>query len=349
MTGRGRHHRRLFHRGRLGAGSGKTPGSGRHIRGSRQSSILRPLDTAAIVKSVQKTNRIVTVEEGWPFAGIGAEIASVCMEQAFDYLDAPVTRVTGEDAHAICEDPRTWPRRVRKIAKAAKAVCYASWEATTMAVQILMPALSPTMTKGIGELVETGRRRDRERDVIAEIETDKATMEVEAVDEGTLGKILVAAGTEGVAVNQPIAILLEEGEDDGAMDGLDAARRRRATLPGGGTGAFVRAGPAFPRPGKRSDRTFASITGGWPFERFGYRRRSGSALRPGRETRRGPGRSGPRRGRSAAARCRLRSDKTNRGGLPAAPGRTSTKFPIQHAESYREASGGKRPPFPIGI
>ena len=59
---------------------------------------------------------------------------------------------------------------------------------------------------------------ERGRDVIAEIETDKATMEVEAVDEGRLGKILVAEGTEGVAVNQPIAILLEEGEDESALE-----------------------------------------------------------------------------------------------------------------------------------
>lgn len=82
-----------------------------------------------------------------------------------------------------------------------------------MPIQILMPALSPTMTEGNlakwlkaeGDAVESG-------DVIAEIETDKATMEVEAVDEGTMGKIVVPAGTEGVAVNQVIAVLLEEGE-----------------------------------------------------------------------------------------------------------------------------------------
>jgi pyruvate dehydrogenase E2 component (dihydrolipoamide acetyltransferase) len=87
-----------------------------------------------------------------------------------------------------------------------------------MPIQILMPALSPTMTDGKlakwhkkeGDAVESG-------DVLAEIETDKATMEVEAVDEGTLGKILVAEGTEGVAVNQPIALLLEEGEDKSAL------------------------------------------------------------------------------------------------------------------------------------
>ncbi|HQT84825.1 MAG: pyruvate dehydrogenase complex dihydrolipoamide acetyltransferase [Acidiphilium sp. 37-64-53] len=82
-----------------------------------------------------------------------------------------------------------------------------------MATNILMPALSPTMTEGTlakwlkqeGDTIKSG-------DVIAEIETDKATMEVEAVDEGVLGKILVAAGTEGVAVNAPIAVLVDAGE-----------------------------------------------------------------------------------------------------------------------------------------
>jgi pyruvate dehydrogenase E1 component beta subunit len=83
-----------------------------------------------------------------------------------------------------------------------------------MATQILMPALSPTMTEGNlakwlkkeGDVVKAG-------DVLAEIETDKATMEVEAVDEGILGKILVSEGTQGVAVNTPIAVLVNEGED----------------------------------------------------------------------------------------------------------------------------------------
>ena len=83
-----------------------------------------------------------------------------------------------------------------------------------MATEILMPALSPTMEEGTlakwlvkeGDTVSSG-------DIIAEIETDKATMEFEAVDEGTIGKILVAEGTEGVKVNTPIAVMLEEGED----------------------------------------------------------------------------------------------------------------------------------------
>lgn len=83
-----------------------------------------------------------------------------------------------------------------------------------MAIEILMPALSPTMEEGTlakwlvkeGDTVEAG-------DIIAEIETDKATMEVDAVDEGIVGKILIAEGTEGVKVNTPIAILVEEGEE----------------------------------------------------------------------------------------------------------------------------------------
>src|SRR5436190_15992708 len=82
-----------------------------------------------------------------------------------------------------------------------------------MPIQVLMPALSPTMEKGNlagwlkkeGETIKAG-------DVIAEIETDKATMEVEAVDEGVLGRILVQDGTEGVKVNEPIAVLVGAGE-----------------------------------------------------------------------------------------------------------------------------------------
>ena len=92
-----------------------------------------------------------------------------------------------------------------------------------MTIQILMPALSPTMEEGTlakwnvkeGDKVSSG-------DVIAEIETDKATMEFEAVDEGVIGKILIEEGTEGVKVNTPIAVLLEEGEDASAADSAGA-------------------------------------------------------------------------------------------------------------------------------
>ncbi len=82
-----------------------------------------------------------------------------------------------------------------------------------MSVNILMPALSPTMTEGtLSKWVKKEGDAVKAGDVIAEIETDKATMEVEAVDEGVIGKLLVAEGAENVAVNTPIAVLLEDGE-----------------------------------------------------------------------------------------------------------------------------------------
>jgi pyruvate dehydrogenase E1 component beta subunit len=93
-----------------------------------------------------------------------------------------------------------------------------------MPTPILMPALSPTMTEGnLARWVKNEGDQVRSGDVIAEIETDKATMEVEAVDEGILGRILVQAGTEGVAVNTPIAMLLAEGEDKSALDQVPPA------------------------------------------------------------------------------------------------------------------------------
>jgi pyruvate dehydrogenase E1 component beta subunit len=93
-----------------------------------------------------------------------------------------------------------------------------------MPVQILMPALSPTMEEGkLAKWLKSEGDEVAPGDVIAEIETDKATMEVEAVDEGRLGKILVPAGTEGVKVNTPIAVLVADGEDAGAVQGAVAS------------------------------------------------------------------------------------------------------------------------------
>lgn len=88
-----------------------------------------------------------------------------------------------------------------------------------MPISILMPALSPTMTEGkLAKWTKKEGDKVKPGEVIAEIETDKATMEVEAVDSGKLGKILVPAGTEGVPVNKLIAVLLEDGEDASAID-----------------------------------------------------------------------------------------------------------------------------------
>jgi pyruvate dehydrogenase E1 component beta subunit len=87
-----------------------------------------------------------------------------------------------------------------------------------MPIQVLMPALSPTMEKGnLAKWLKHEGDKVKSGDVIAEIETDKATMEVEAVDEGTLGKILVPEGTADVAVNTPIAVILSDGEDASAI------------------------------------------------------------------------------------------------------------------------------------
>mgnify|MGYP000872348660 CR=1 FL=1 len=122
-----------------------------------------------------------------------------------------------------------------------------------MSIQILMPALSPTMTEGKlskwlkkeGDTVKAGQ-------VIAEIETDKATMEVEAVDEGVIGKILVAAGTEGVKVNTPIAVLLEEGES--------AADVKAAPVPGKKEGTPT--GAPYSAPASCSLRPEPKVTAG---------------------------------------------------------------------------------------
>ena len=126
-----------------------------------------------------------------------------------------------------------------------------------MPIEILMPALSPTMTEGNlakwhkseGDAVVSG-------DIIVEIETDKATMEVEAIDEGTMGKILIAEGAEGVAVNTPIAILLEEGEDASAIVDVSAAPAKAA--PAKAETPTVPPPAAAPAPRVDGERTFAS-------------------------------------------------------------------------------------------
>src|ERR1700721_2200663 len=93
-----------------------------------------------------------------------------------------------------------------------------------MTIQVLMPALSPTMEKGnLAKWVKGEGDKIKSGDIIAEIETDKATMEVETTDEGTLGQILVPEGTADVAVNTPIAVILSEGEDAAALNNFHAA------------------------------------------------------------------------------------------------------------------------------
>ncbi len=98
-----------------------------------------------------------------------------------------------------------------------------------MPIEILMPALSPTMEEGnVSKWLKQEGDKVSAGDVLAEIETDKATMEVEAVDEGTLGKILISAGTEGVKVNTPIAVLLQDGESAGDLGKAAAPAKAEA-------------------------------------------------------------------------------------------------------------------------
>ena len=157
-----------------------------------------------------------------------------------------------------------------------------------MPIKILMPALSPTMTEGTlatwhvkeGDQISSG-------DLIAEIETDKATMEVEAVDEGIVGKILIDAGSEGVAVNSVIALLLEDGEDASALDGADlsggpapAAAPAEAAAPVAAagpapvaasvtaSGGRIKASPLARRMAKQKGLDLSQITGSGPHGRI---------------------------------------------------------------------------------
>ena len=165
-----------------------------------------------------------------------------------------------------------------------------------MPIQVLMPALSPTMTEGkLAKWLKSEGDAVAAGDVLCEIETDKATMEVEAIDEGTLGKILVAEGSEGVAVNTPIAVILEDGEDAAALEGVAAASAAPApqvpqappappepaaasvtpvatppapTMPAPAAGARVLASPLARRMAEKAGLDLASATGSGPHNRI---------------------------------------------------------------------------------
>src|SRR5471030_3235699 len=97
-----------------------------------------------------------------------------------------------------------------------------------MPIEVLMPALSPTMEKGnLAKWLKKEGDRIKSGDIIAEIETDKATMEVEAADEGTLGKILVPEGTADVAVNTPMAVILSHGEKNSDIKAAKPAQQQK--------------------------------------------------------------------------------------------------------------------------
>ena len=155
-----------------------------------------------------------------------------------------------------------------------------------MPIEILMPALSPTMTEGnVTKWLKKEGDEVHSGDVLAEIETDKATMEFEAVDDGRLGRILVPEGAEGIKVNQPIALLLGEGEDPSALDKLAeksatpvasappaepprAAEPRPAAQPAPGSGGNgkgrIFASPLARRMAQQAGLDLAAISGSGP-------------------------------------------------------------------------------------
>ena len=152
---------------------------------------LRPLDEGLIFDSVRKTNRCVVVEEGWRYAGFGAEIADRVQRECFDSLDAPVIRVTAADV------PMPYSRMLEKafLPQPEKVVDGRARGALPMITKVVLAKLSPTMEEGTivkwskkeGDTIKVG-------DVLAEIETDKANMEMEALGNGVLRKVLVPAG-----------------------------------------------------------------------------------------------------------------------------------------------------------
>src|SRR5882724_5981847 len=131
-----------------------------------------------------------------------------------------------------------------------------------MATQVLMPALSPTMTEGkIARWIKSEGEAVRAGDVLAEIETDKATMEVEAIDEGVLAKIVIPEGTDHVAVNTPIAVIAGNGEDVGTIEKPAPASKARQETPAEvRPPAPARPSPAAPRSAPAAEPEYTGAT-----------------------------------------------------------------------------------------
>ncbi len=130
-----------------------------------------------------------------------------------------------------------------------------------MATQVLMPALSPTMTEGkIARWIKNEGEAVRAGDVLAEIETDKATMEVEAIDEGVLAKIVIPEGTDHVAVNTPIAVITGNGEDAGAGEKMAPPTKSRPRAPAEARSPAPAQPPKAPRSAPTTEPEYAGKT-----------------------------------------------------------------------------------------
>ncbi len=174
---------------------------------------LRPLDLDTILESVRKTNRAVIVEEGWPHGGVGANLSTLITEQAFDYLDAPVQRVTGADVHM------PYSKRLEQAAipheEHVVKACACGAGGVTLMADVVMPRLSDSMEEGtilqwlkqVGDEVAVG-------DELVEIETDKANMAYESDVAGTLIEILAEVG-QTLPIGAVIARVGDQGEAPG--------------------------------------------------------------------------------------------------------------------------------------
>ena len=208
-----------------------------------------------------------------------------------------------------------------------------------MATNILMPALSPTMTEGtLARWLKKEGDAIRSGDVIAEIETDKATMEVEAVDEGTLGKILVPDGTEGVAVNAPIAVLVAEGEsaDSAAATAAPSAPRPEAK----GETAPPESGPAAPPAAPPPEGTSSRAPQAQP---NGHDREEGERLFASPLARRMAQQAGIDLGTLKGSGP---NGRIVRADVEAAQGRAPAKEAVQPQAGTREAEPPKAAPAP---
>ena len=308
--------------------------AGRRRASRPRSSIRAPCGRSTrscIVDSVKKTGRCVVVEEGWPFGGVGAEIAYRVAARCLDDLDAPVERVTGDDVPMPYAAQPGAARCIPQVSDVVAAVEKAALPRVTegrdqVMAQILgLPKLSPTMEEGVlvkwlkkeGDKVAPG-------DLIAEVETDKANMDF---DLRTRACCSSCSSSEGATVKlgAPVAILGEAGEDIAELVEEAQARARRRRRGGAGR-------PRLPRPRRRPRPRRPG--GRRPRPRRGRRpraRRRRLRPRPRPTARR---RAGRRRARRAAAglaagqepghRARHRPPRRSRAPGPAAASSSAT-------------------------
>ncbi len=218
---------------------------------------LRPLDLDTILDSVKKTNRAVIVEEGWPHGGVGANMAALIQEQAFDWLDAPVGRVTGADVPMPYSKPLEQAAVPARGARGAGGARHLQGR-LAVASDVVMPRLSDSMEEGtvLKWLVEVGGEVKRGQPLV-EIETDKANMTYDADTDGVLVEVVAAEG-DTLAVGEVIARVGAEGEAPAEQDGAAKTRARRGAERGARAGAPAASRGAAasrrPRPPRRRAR-----------------------------------------------------------------------------------------------